>query len=362
MSVAVESRAYDVWLRVVRRRYDDQAAAASDGPDPEPEEAERDLRGNHRRPAVKRPEEGRGCRADCAADEVARHERRVDPAAGLLGDSEDPRLVEDVECLNRDIHEDDHHDEDGDRVPREDRDDERDKGQRPRRPGGRERPAAVVETPGSLRGDHTDEPDEPEEPDHGHVVGERRGAEEECQRRPEHRERREGRRPQHHRPPKCPFPSDHGADGSEQCGVFHVRLRSERRNGAVDEDGKHNAGDRRGREDHAPTGCIGDQSAQGARDEDPGQDSRDDDADDAATAFDISEVTGERSENLPRHGRYSHHGDRDQEDPHRRCERAHGERGRGADHHRRNEMPTITNITQRDNQQGSPPRSRAESR
>ena len=272
------------WLRVVRRRSDDQAAAASDGPDPEPEEAQRDLGSNHRRPPVERPEEGRGCRADRAADEVARHERRVDPAAGLLGDSEDPRLVENVECLDRDIHEDDHHDEDGDRVPREDRDDERDKGQRPRRPGGRERPAAVVETPGSLRGDHTDEPDEPEEPDHGHVVGEWRGAEEECQRRPEHRERREGRRPQHHRPPKCPFPSDHGADGSEQCGVFHVRLRSERRNGVVDEDGKHNAGDRCGREDHAPTGCIGDQSAQGARNEDPGQNSRDDDADDAATA------------------------------------------------------------------------------
>ena len=80
-------------------------------------------------------------------------------------------------------------------MSREDRDHEREESERPRRPGGRERPAAVVETPGSLGGDHTDEPEEPEEPDHGHVVRERRGAEEECQRRPEHRERREGRRP-----------------------------------------------------------------------------------------------------------------------------------------------------------------------
>ena len=121
----------------------------------------------------------------------------------------------------------------------------------------------------------------------------------------------------------------------------------------VDEDGKHNAGDRRGREDHAPTGRISDQPAQGARDEYPGQDSRDDDADDAATACDIGKITSERSENLPGHGRHTNHRDRDQQDAHRRRDRAHSQRGRGAKHHRRNEMPTVANITQRDNQQDS---------
>ena len=109
-------------------------------------------------------------------------------------------------------------------------------------------------------------------------------------------------------------------------------------------------GDRRRREDHAPTGCISDQPAQGARNEDPGQDSRDDDADDAATACEISEITCERSENLPRHGGHSYDRDREQEEAHGRRNRAQCERGRSADHHRRNEMPTVANITQRDNQ------------
>jgi len=112
-------------------------------------------------------------------------QRRVEPAAGLVGDREQPRPVEEGLPLEGDIDHDDHDDDEHDGPAGERRDDEGAEGQYPGRAGGRKRPTAVMQTTSVLDGEGTGEAGQPEQSDHRYRVPERRAAEQERQRRPE---------------------------------------------------------------------------------------------------------------------------------------------------------------------------------
>ena len=167
---------------------------------------------------------------------------------------------------------------------REQREREGEEGERPRRADDRQRPAAVEQTARALGGDRPGEPGEPEEPDGRRRVGEGRRAEQERQRRPEHREGPESRRAHGAASSAASAPPEHRADRGDQRRVGDARLRRQAAGSCGRACREQDVDGGRGGEHRAPAERAGDQAAHRPRDEDAREDPGDDGADDAPAA------------------------------------------------------------------------------
>src|SRR3954454_1113269 len=159
-----------------------------------------------------------------------------------------------------------------------------------------------MELPGALGGDGADEAREADESDGRGGVVERRGAEQERQRGPEHREQPEGDRREQQRPAERALPSHDRADGGDQRGVAQPGVRRQRRDGAVERDRQHEVSGGGEGVNPSPAGGVGDEPADRAREDDAADDAGGDGPDDAATFAVVGEVAGEREQDLAADG------------------------------------------------------------
>ena len=121
--------------------------------------------------------------------------------------------------------------------------------------------------------------------------------------------------------------------------------------GSVEHDCHHHVEDGGEEVDGAPAEDVSDQSADGPRHQDAGQDPGCHRSHHCAAFSVVGQVTGQRNEQLPADGSETQQGDGGEEEPHRWRDTAQGERDRGAEHHHGYEAAPVDDVAERHDQQ-----------